>query len=277
MPEGDTIHRIARHLSRALTSRALDGVWLRDAGDIAELRGRTVTGVEALGKHLLIHLEGGWSLRVHLGMHGRWTRRHAAQGRPARSIAALAVGPAVYVCERAYTAELLRTSALRSHPRLARLGPDLLSDPPDLAEVVRRALHPAHRGREIGDLLLDQRVAAGIGNIWKSETLFAAGIHPRTLVGELDAGELEDIYRTAARLLRLNLRTGRATSVPTRSRPRASSPRLRVYRRAGQPCLQCGRPIERLSQGDMARTTYFCALCQRGGQAGAVPGPTSKG
>ncbi len=264
MPEGDTVHRIAARLRSALAGRPLDRVWLRDRGDVEELTGRTVTAVEARGKHLMVHLEGGWSLRVHLGMHGRWSRLHAAQRWPARTTAALVSGSAVYLCERAYTAEPLRTATLRSHPRLARLGPDLLADPPDIGEAVRRARHPALAEREIGDVLLDQRIAAGIGNIWKSETLFAARVDPRTRVSDLDPDDLARIYDTAARLLRLNLRTGRPTSIPLRARPLPSSPRLRVYRRAGRPCLECGSPIEWFRQGDTARATYFCPACQGG-------------
>lgn len=262
MPEGDTIHRIARALAAELPGRAVDRLTLRDAGEVVELAGRAVEGVEALGKHLLIHLQGGWSLRVHLGMHGRVTRRHVRERAPARATAVLVSGDAVYAVERAFTAETVRTAALRSHPKLARLGPDLLAASPSVEQAVRRASLAAHRDREIGDLLLDQRVAAGIGNVFKSEVLFECRVHPRARVGDLPPGTLRALFQVAARQLRENLSTRRRTTVPLRRRPRPSSERLWVYGREGKPCLECEAPIERFLQGDMGRSTYFCPRCQ---------------
>ena len=128
--------------------------------------------------------------------------------------------------------------------------------------MVKRARLPGHAEREIGDVLLDQRVAAGIGNVYKSEVLFEVRVHPRTKVGELSDAQLTGIFETAARLMRLNLLTRRRTTVPLRRRGQPSSQRLWVYMRAGKPCLECGTPIERFLQGDMARSTYFCPHCQ---------------
>jgi endonuclease-8 len=170
-----------------------------------------------------------------------------------------------YVCRRSYRAELLRTSALRAHPRLARLGPDLLADAPRIGDMVKRARLPAHAEREIGDLLLDQRVASGIGNVYKSEVLFEVRVHPRTKLRELSDEQLITIFETAARLMRLHLLTRRRTSVPLRRRGQPSSQRLWVYGRAGKPCVECGASIERFLQGDMARSTYFCPHCQASG------------
>jgi endonuclease VIII len=262
VPEGDTVRRIARALAVELPGRTLDRIELRDRGEVPELHGRRVDGVEARGKHMFVHLEGGWSLRVHLGMHGRWVRRHLREPAPARATAVLVTGDTLYACERAYTAELVRTAALRFHPRLARLGPDLLEEPPPVPEAVRRARLPAHAGREIGDLLLDQRVAAGIGNVFKSEVLFVCRVHPGHSVGSIAAGRLAELFATAARLMRANLGTRRRTTVPLRRRPAPGSPRLWVYGRAGRPCLECGTAIERFLQGDPGRVTYFCPGCQ---------------
>lgn len=264
MPEGDTIHRIARALAAELPGRTVDRLELRDQGEIVELAGRRVDGIEALGKHLLIHLDGGWSVRVHLGMHGRVTRRHVREAPPVRPTAVLVSGETVYAVERAFTAETVRTAGLRSHPKLARLGPDLLAGP--VADAVRmavaRAGQPAFRDREVGDLLLDQRVAAGIGNVFKSEVLFECRMHPRTRVGALPPTRLAELFELAARRMRENLKTRRRATVPLRRRPRPSSPRLWVYGRAGKPCLECGMPIERFLQGDMGRSTYVCPRCQ---------------
>lgn len=262
MPEGDTVHRIAAVLKRELEGRTLARFVVRDRGDVPELAGRDVARIEAVGKHLLVHVDGGWTLRVHLGMHGRWIRRHIRERVPARMTAMLVTGETAYICERAYTAELMRTDAVRTHARLARLGPDLLADPPDIDEAVRRARLPAYADREIGDLLLDQRVAGGIGNVYKSEVLFECRIHPRTRVRGLTDDQLRELFEKAAHLMRLNLLTRRRTSVPLRRRATPSSQRLWVYMRHGKPCLDCGTPIERFLQGDMARSTYFCPGCQ---------------
>ena len=262
MPEGDTIHRIARVLGSELPGRRLDLVALSDRGELAELTGRTVRTVRALGKHLIIEIEGDWSLRVHLGMNGRWRRLHARERRPRGATVVLVTGEAAYVCERAYRAEAVRTSALARHPRLARLGPDLLAEPAPVAEAVARARLPGHAGREIGDVGLDQRVSAGIGNVYKSEVLFECRIHPRTRVAALTEEQLTMVYGTAARLMRLNLLTRRRTSVPLRRRATPSSQRFWVYMRAGKKCLDCGTRIERFLQGDMGRSTYFCPGCQ---------------
>jgi endonuclease VIII len=262
MPEGDTVHRIARVLASELQGRLLERLFVRDHGDIAELAGRRVDAVHAQGKHLLVHIDGGWTLRVHLGMKGRWVRRHVRE-RGARNVSAtLVAGETAFTCEGAYTAELLRTDALRTHPRLGRLGPDLLAEPPDIPEAVRRARLPAYSAREIGDLLLDQRIAAGIGNVYKSEVLFECRIHPRQRTGTLAADQLEALFARAAQLMRLNLLTRRRTAVPLKRRPTPSSQRLWVYLRHGKPCLDCGSSIERFLQGDAGRSTYFCPGCQ---------------
>lgn len=272
MPEGDTVHRVARVLSGELVGRTVDRLELRDRGALPELSGARVEGVEALGKHMLVHLSGGWSLRIHLGMKGRWRRLHARQKRPRHPTVLLVTGERAYVCDGAYRADAVRTSEVRRHPKVARLGPDLLADPPELDEAVRRATHPARADREVGELLLDQRVAAGIGNVYKSEVLFECGVHPRTPLGRLQEEEIRALFEKAAHLMRLNLLTRRRTHVPLRRRPTPSSQRLWVYGRAGDPCLDCGTPIERVLQGDMGRSTYFCPRCQPAAGGGAAPG-----
>lgn len=262
MPEGDTVHRVARVLGREITGKSVTSLALHDLGEVTELAGREVLDVQPIGKHMLIHLDGGWSVRVHLGMNGRWRRLHVRQRRPTRATVTLVVGQTVYVCEGAYRAETVRTDSVRRHPRLARVGPDLLAEPPEIEEAVRRARQPGNAGREIGELLLDQRVAAGIGNVYKSEVLFECRVHPRARVGELEPETVMSLFEKAAHLMRLNLLTRRRTHVPLRRRPTPSSQRLWVYGRAGKPCLDCGAGIERFLQGDMGRSTYFCPGCQ---------------
>jgi endonuclease VIII len=262
MPEGDTVHRNARVLNRELQGRTLTRFFVRDRGDVEELAGRTVDLVDARGKHLLVHVSGGWILRVHLGMKGRWLRRHVRERLPRDITVLLVADETAYVCEGAFTAELLREGAVRTHPRLGRLGPDLLADPPDIALAVRRARMPAYANREIGDVLMDQRVASGIGNVYKSEVLFECRVHPRARMHDIPIEKVTELFERAAHLMRLNLLTRRRTAVPLRRRKTPSSQRLWVYMRKGRPCLDCGTKIERFMQGDMNRSTYYCPVCQ---------------
>jgi endonuclease-8 len=273
MPEGDTIHRLASAMGRDLTGRRLEHLELQHLGTVSELRGARVEQVAAQGKHLLVHLEGDWSLRVHLGMKGRWRRLGPGRPPPGLPTVLIQAGGRQWACVRAYQAELVRTGRLRTHPRLARLGPDLLADEPDIDGAVRRARLPAHAHREIGDALLDQRIAAGIGNVYKSEVLFVRRVHPRTALRALSDDELRGLFAESARLMGANLKTIWRTSVPLQRRPEPGSPRLWVYDRGGKPCLECGGKIERIVQGDLARSTYFCPECQPDAGGGLDPGP----
>jgi endonuclease VIII len=266
MPEGDNVLQVARMLARELPGRTLDLVRTSDLGDLPDLAGRRVESVQPLGKQMFVHLEGGWTLRVHLGMHGTWTRLHARERLPRSPTLVLVSGDAAWVCSRAYRAEAIPTAALRTHPRLARLGPDLLAEPAPIEDAVRRALVPAYANREIGDLVMDQRVAAGIGNIYKSETLFECRVHPRARVHQLGEEGVRRVYEKAAELMRLNLlirgKGARGNRVPVRRRATPTTRRLWVYMRKGRPCFDCGAPIERFVQGDAGRSTYFCPKCQ---------------
>lgn len=262
MPEGDTIRRIARVLGRELAGRDINRLTLNYLGDVPDLAGKRVEKIEAVGKHMLVSFNAPWVLRVHLGMNGRWRRLHVRQRAPRDPTVRIEAGEAAYVCEGAYKAELLRGRAVRTNPRLARLGPDLLADPPDIDAAVKRATQPGNASREIGDVIMDQRIAAGVGNVYKSEVLFECRVHPRQLMHELSEANVRAIYEKAAALMRLNLLTRRRTSVPLRRRPQPSSQRFWVYMRAGKPCMDCGTIIERFLQGDMGRSTYFCPRCQ---------------
>lgn len=277
MPEGDTIYKLAAVLAPALEGRPLARLWTRDRGDVAALIGARVERVEARGKHMLITFGSGprvqerWVLRVHLGMHGRWYR----DAPPAAGVARVPTGGNrsivlasdrdVLVCYRAAQVELRRAGDLVLERRLQRLGPDLLAPTTELSSIVARARSLVDPGREAGDILLDQRVAAGIGNVYKSEVLFLERIHPRRRLATLGDEDLLGLYRTAAELLRSNTGPGwRATTGTLRgSRRRPDTSRVWVYRRAGLPCLRCGTFIERIVQGDMARSTYWCPSCQR--------------
>ena len=257
MPEGDTLHKIAAALRPDLAGERVERLWLRDAGDVTKLVGRRVESVEAIGKHLVVSLSGDWHLRTHLGMKGSWHRyRPGERWQRARSTASveLATEGWVFVCFRASQVELTRAASSGDLARVAKLGPDVLGAELDLDEVISRARRLG-ADREIGEVLLDQRVAAGIGNVYKSEIPFLEGVHPRTPLGELDDEGLRALYRRARDLMKKNLHT------PARV-TRDSGPRYWVYRRAGRPCLRCGTPIRRFLQGEQARSTFWCPRCQ---------------
>jgi endonuclease-8 len=245
MPEGDTIHRAARRL-QPLVGETLEVETPHPraaaTGVADQLDGRRLEGVEAVGKNLVLRFEGGLVLRSHLRMTGRWTMRDrgaTSRGRPwlvLRGSAREAVlwgGPVLELSARA----------------VRRLGPDILADPPDLDAIVA-GLRRADQGRSIGDVLLDQRVVAGIGNVWKAESLWHARISPWRPLEELSDAELRVVLEQAARLMRGSLEAGRE--------PRA------IYRGTGRPCPRCRTPIEAWGQGDDNRRAYWCPTCQPG-------------
>ena len=171
--------------------------------------------------------------------------------------------PYVAVTFTVPVAEFLDAASLDREGPLAELGPDLLADGFDAAEAVSRL--QARGDMEIADALLDQRALAGIGNVFKSEILFAARVNPFTPVHALDAAALVRIVTIAGRQMRANV--GEADSVAAAGDRRTTnrldpSARLWVYSRRGQPCRRCGAPIQRAKQGPDARSTYWCERCQ---------------
>jgi endonuclease-8 len=268
VPEGDTVHKLARALRGPLEGEALARLWLRDAGEVEALAGARVREVAALGKHLLIALaprDGGADrvLHVHLGMHGRWER--AGPGAAGGGAARLRIETEkdAFECRRAPVVELLRRVELTAHPVLGRLGPDLLAEEVDLAAIVARARR--RDPRTLGDLLLDQTVSCGLGNVYRSELPFLEGLAPRTSPRALDDARLAALYERARGLLLANLggwpRTTTRAVRPGEPWP-AGAPRVWVYERHGQPCLRCGAPIAVERLGDGARPVYWCRRCQ---------------
>ena len=206
--------------------------------------GRNVTGVEALGKHLLIRLDSGLELRTHLGMHGSWHRYAPGEvwKRPAaRARLVIEVPGAVAVCFDAPVVELFEVRAEPIHPVLGRLGPDLLADEFDPEEALRRLRDPARRTRSIGEALLDQGALAGIGNVYKNEILWIEGVDPFAPVARLDDATLGRLVGTARLLLMRNV--GSASRTTTGGDRRAMGSRLWTYGRTGRPCRRCGTAI----------------------------------
>jgi endonuclease-8 len=273
VPEGDTIRRIANQLA-SLPGKPLERVTTQ--GLVRDLAGRVVASVGAHGKHLVIELDNGTQLRMHLGMNGRFRAYDRGSGEamlarmsPGRASLAIVVADAVYVWVGARTVEISDRRAPMRGTAIAALGPDVLADDFDSRQAASRAA--VHESRTIADVLLDQRVVAGIGNIYKCEALFAAGIDPRTPVGALSVDQLDEIYRAARRLMLANLgdrpRATRDALIPSEPVPGA---RYHVYSRSGQPCSRCGRPIEAYRQGDPPRWTWSCAHCQPSSAATAL-------
>lgn len=267
MPEGDTVHKLARALRSPLEGERLARLWLREVGEVEALAGARVREVAALGKHLLIALApraGGADrvLHVHLGMHGRWERAApGAAGGGARL--RLETGKDAFACRRAPVVELLRRVELAAHPVLARLGPDLLAEEVDLAAIVARARR--RDPRTLADLLLDQTVACGLGNVYRSELPFLERLAPRTPPRALADARLAALYERARALLLANLGGWpRTTTRAVRAGEPwpAGAPRVWVYERHGQPCLRCGARIAVERLGDGARPAYWCWRCQ---------------
>jgi endonuclease-8 len=260
VPEGDTLFRTAAGLRPYLVGRTVTAARANGPGPVPQLSrivGREIRAVESLGKNLLIRFDDGLEIRTHLRMNGTWHRyRPGERWRrpPARARLVIEVPGAVAVCFDAPVVELFEQRAEAVHPALGGLGPDLLAPDPDLAEAIRRLRDPARRDTAVGEALVDQRALAGIGNIWKSETLWAERVSPFATVADLDDETLDRLVRTAQRKLR--------ASVAGRPEPMAA------YRRTGRPCRRCGTPIASRRQGsDLPRTTYWCPACQDGSAA----------
>jgi endonuclease VIII len=260
MPEGDTIHKAAATLRRGLVGRELTAIRAPRLRHRLPEPGRTVTAVEARGKHLLIHLDDGHVFHTHLRMSGAWDlyRPGAPWRRPAtHARLVLTTADAVAVCFDAPVVELLDEPALRRHPDLRRLGPDLSLPDPDVTAIVARVATLAVAGTPVVEVLLDQRIAAGIGNVIASETAFVAGVAPTDPIERIDEPTRAQLYATASDLLQANLETSSRTTVPDR-RPGT----LWVYGRAGRPCRRCGTPVVMQKVGRGARPTFWCPTCQ---------------
>jgi endonuclease-8 len=211
--------------------------------------------VEAVGKHLLIHFSDGLTLQTHMMMSGSWhLYRPAERWQRPRHMArvVIEVDDWVAVC---FLAPVVRSyRAARGHTPVDHLGVDLCRVDADIEVVLQRVPSFSSPDSLIADVLLDQRITCGIGNVYKSETLFACRVNPMTPLRDLDDAELRSLFETAARLLRVNLEGPARSTVVTGG--------LAVYGRFRRPCRVCGTPIERGSVGQPKRVTYWCPRCQ---------------
>lgn len=261
MPEGDTLRRTAAGLAPHLVGRRVTAARSRVGGaQVERIVGATIEAVEASGKNLLIRFDNGLELRTHLRMNGSWHRYRPGERwqRPeARARLVIETPNAVAVCFDAPVVELFERRVAAVHPGLARLGPDLLDDdwgPDHATEAMRRLRDAARATMSVSQALLDQRAVAGIGNIWRNETLFAERVNPWTQVADLDDATLDRLVERARALLRASV-----GSTPGRAP-------MRVYGRAGRPCPRCGTLIRSAPLAtDLPRTTYWCPTCQPAG------------
>ena len=242
MPEGDTIWRTAHALDQALAGHEL----VRFEAPRLRFRpfpaGTVVDGAEAAGKHCLIRFDDGRVLETHMRMTGSWHLYRPGERwrkKPAAMRALIEVPGWVAVCFAAPVVELT------AEPAVDHLGPDLCRPDADLDEAARRV---AADGRTIGEALLDQRNAAGIGNMWKAEACFACGIDPFTPAAALAPEDHRRVLDVAARFLR--------ASSAGEQRP------MMVYGRRDRPCRRCGTTIAWAPQGEQRRGTYWCPACQ---------------
>jgi endonuclease-8 len=262
VPEGDTIFRTATSLRRWIGGREVTAARGTVPGvHAASLVGTTVEEVEARAKHLLIRFSDGRALHTHMRMTGSWHvyptgERWRKPARQARIV--IETGPRLAVCFNAPVVELLAAGAERAHGSLRRLGPDVLVPATlDPVAVRARAAARAVASPTAGELLLDQQVVSGIGNIYRCESLFLCGVHPRHPSADLDAATVDALVATASRLM------GHNAGLSSISRSFDGGPdRPWVYGRHGQPCRRCGTPVARELLGDQARSVYWCPTCQ---------------
>ena len=253
MPEGDTIHYHASRIRPVLEGHVPDAIatphprFGRDRWP-ERLDGRVVRSVDARGKHLFIRFDGDLVIHSHLRMTGSWRVRPEGPA-PSSAWLVLRHGGQDVIQLRGPVLELMTESRTRFDQRLAALGPDILAPELDESEFLRRLRHEDPT-RGIGDALLDQRTIAGIGNLWKSEGCFAAGVDPWRPVAKVSDEEALAIVRET----RPRMQASAADGIQDRWR--------QVYNAAGRPCPRCGGSIQARGQGDSNRPTFWCPSCQ---------------
>ncbi len=260
MPEGDTIFRTARSLHRALATKVVVRVELPRLGPTTFASGTTVDAVDPVGKHCLVRFSDGRVLRTHLQMSGSWhLYRPGERWRrsPGAMRALVEVADWVAVC---FSAPVVELSVA---PAVDHLGPDLCRPDVDLDAAADRFDRFVDADTQVKVALLDQRVAAGIGNVYASEVCFADRLDPRTPLAEVAPARRRRLLELASGQLRANLDQTRRVTFEGG---------LAVYGRAGRPCRRCGTPVAFARLGPEARGTYWCPTCQPPGGTGGPGG-----
>jgi endonuclease-8 len=278
MPEGDTIYRAARALHKALGGKVVTAFEtglanLASVADDKPLIGRIVEKVEARGKWCLIYLSSDLILVTHMLMSGSWhiyrTGEKWWMGR-SRMRVAITCGDYQAVAFNVPIAEFHTSRSLERSSQIPKLGPDILAaDFTTLSAVdALKRYAISHPDAELAVVLLNQRVLAGLGNVYKSEVAFAAGVNPFRKMHTITTSEMEKIATIAQRYMQTNVVNGAGDGIVTYSGNRRTTramnqaDRVWVYRRRGQECRRCGTIINMRKQGEQARSTYWCPSCQ---------------
>lgn len=263
MPEGHTLHRLARlHQKRfAQTPVIVTSPQDRFTEAAKAVSGRVLRKADAYGKHLFHHYAGGQVVHVHLGLYGKFTERRVPMPDPVGQVRMRMVG-AEYgtdlrgptVCEVIHQADV--------DDIIARLGPDPLRRAPDPTPAYARI---AKSRRPIGALLMDQKVIAGIGNVYRCELLYRHLIDPHRPGTDVGEEEFLEAWTDLVALMKVGVTRGKIITMrkaddkgPSSSRP--GRPRSYVYRRTGQPCRICSTPIR--TEAMEARNLFWCPTCQ---------------
>jgi endonuclease VIII len=258
MSEGDAVRWAANRMRPVLEGHVPEEVLTPQARHAADrwperLSGRAVRSVDTHGKHLFLRFDGGLTLHSHLRISGSWgvyERGRRWRRSPGRAWLVLRTRSHEVVQFDGPVLDLLTDSRTRFDPRLAGLGPDVLAEPEvDYPRFLRR-LREDDSTRGIGDALLDQRLLAGIGNLWKVEGCWLAGVDPWRPVGKVSDAEVLRIIEEVRPRMQESARTGH------------QSGQAQIYRKAGRPCPRCGTRLRARGQGDDNRTTYWCPGCQ---------------
>jgi endonuclease VIII len=259
MPEGDAIAYAARRIRPVLEGAVPDEIATPQPRHRMDrwperLEGRVVRSVDTHGKHLFLRFDGDLVLHSHLRMTGSWRVYRAGERwrrSPRRAWLVLRARGHEVVEFDGPVLELMTEGRTRFERRLSSLGPDVLAEPFDRKAFLRR-LRADDPTRGIGDALLDQRIVAGIGNMWKAEACWGAGVDPWRRVREIsDAEAVATVEAVRPRML------DSAAHGPDRHAGHG------VYNRAGRPCPRCGTRVRARGQGDDNRTTFWCPGCQR--------------
>ena len=278
MPEGDTIYRAARALQKALGGKTVTAfdtglATLASVNDDKPVVGRVVEKVEARGKWCLMFFSDDLILVSHMLMSGSWhiyrTGEKWWMGRN-RMRAAITCGDYQAVAFNVPIVEFHTARSLERSTQVPKLGPDILAADFTVEAGVRamREYGAANPEAEVAVVLLNQRVMAGLGNVYKSEVAFAAGVNPFRAMRTLTETELTVMADVSQRYMKANIADGAGDGIVTYAGNRRTthamdrSDRLWVYGRKGQQCRRCGAIVDGRKQGEQARSTYWCPSCQ---------------
>ncbi len=261
MAEGPVIRIICDEIREGLKDETIQEVFtlskqVSGSSGLKSIVGASVDEVDHLGKNIMIHLSSGYSFRIHLMMFGRcevYKRGEKYREPEARARLALKTSKHELVVFAAPVVELLANEELANHPVLSTLGPDAMKQPFDSELFVTNLRKPENLSRSMGEVLLDQRVLSGVGNIYKSEILFLAKFNPETSVSNLRKAQRKSLSRLIPQVLEdhySKMKSGHQV-------------KFKVYGRSGRKCMRCGSVISSYLQRPSNRMTYYCPNCQR--------------